>query len=899
MKHTGKSIRMRVITPIFVFSAGICLILFLIILDTSHKVSVDYLEFIMADYGETCQYILDSSVTELISARLLDNPIVAEAKQKEVVSELSEYWKQKDLQGMILSSDGSILYSSVPPAIQGVLSPFAGRSGYFHAVKGFEHINGYVVDFPAWHWKVVMVRKPLLWVTEIFRKELAILVPVILFGISLLIMSIFVIIKRNFQRPVENIINDLRSGKEVRETGISEMDTIVAAINDSILGLRQKTEHIKALHDIALSLHDQSRDVTINAILEKVNSILGAEFAALVLYGTQGDLKNIFSKNSGSETPMDLHGEQGVLEYIKTLSAPERINDVSVHPGLQRAFSPGTRIPQNMIATPIFSEDKSRTGVLLFLNKPGGFTGEDEVLLSAVSADAAVTISKAENLMQLMRFKQVIDSSFDVVAITGKEREISYVNPACETLTGYTVLDLMGKKLDVLFGVPQAWTADDVWERLRSDGLWRGEFMNRRKNGDTYYASTVIFLLPVAHEERFAMVQRDITQEKRLYEQLLRAQKLEAVGTLAGGIAHDFNNLLAAIMGYAEIMQSQLSEEDPFFKPVDIIYKAAVQGAELTKKILSITRKEIPAIKTLDINEAVAASLDLLERSIPKAIEVITCLAPGIPPVLADPSQVQQIIVNLSINARDAMPEGGKLSIVTEYVTAEELPVSGPAADAAGCVKLSISDTGTGMDADTVQKIFDPFFTTKESGKGTGLGLYIVHSIMAKYGGNINVYSEPAKGTRFTLYFPVTNPQDAAPRQQAEDLKGSGTVLIIDDEPHVRELCKDILQPMGYKVLAAGGGSEGIQIFKEMKDRISVVILDMIMPRMGGMEVYEVLKTIHPGVRIIFCSGYSRDGFANIQDIVKQESASFVEKPFSQLTLGRAVKQAVAQGHIS
>lgn len=889
----GKSIRLKVIIPILAFSAGIFLVLFLIILSTSHKVSVDYFEFVMSDHGEACQDILDSAVTELISARLLHNPVVVEAKQKAVVDEISEYWNQKGLQGMILAENGSVLYSSVPPSIRDVLSPFTGRSGNFHAKKGLEHINGYTLDFPAWNWKVITIRKPVLWVAEIFRKEIAILVPVVLFGISLLILSVLVIIRRNLQRPVENIINDLRSGKEVKGTGISEMDTIVTAINDSILGLRRKTEHVKALHDIALSLHGESRDVTINAILEKVNAILGAEFSALVMYNARGDLKNIFSRHAGPGTPVDLQAEPGVLEYIKNLSALEKINDISGHPVLQRAFSADMRVARNMIMAPVFSDDNSRIGVLLFLNKPGGFTVEDEVLLRAVSADAAVTISKAENLMELMRFKQVIDSSFDVITITGKEREIAYVNPACETLTGFTADELMGKKLDVLFGIQQIRATDDVWERLRTDGLWRGEFMSRRKNGDTYHVSAVIFSLPVAHEERFAMIQRDITQEKRLYEQLLRAQKLEAVGTLAGGIAHDFNNLLAAIMGYAEIMQSQISESDPFFKPVDIIYKAAVQGAELTKKILSITRKETPEIKMLNINDAVRTSLDLLERSIPRSIEVITSLAPGIPSVQADPSQVQQIIVNLTINARDAMPDGGKLTILTEYVSAEEMRASGHAAEAEGYIKLSISDTGTGMDEDTVRKIFDPFFTTKESGKGTGLGLYIVHSVMVSYGGHISVYSEPGKGTRFTLYFPASDSRETVARERAEDLRGSGTVLIVDDEPHVRELCKDILQPLGYKVLAAGGGSEGIQLFKEMKDRVDLVILDMVMPRMGGMEVYEVLKTIRPGVRTIFCSGYSRDGFAGIQDIIKQESAGFIEKPFSKLTLGRAVKQAV------
>jgi CheY-like chemotaxis protein len=207
-------------------------------------------------------------------------------------------------------------------------------------------------------------------------------------------------------------------------------------------------------------------------------------------------------------------------------------------------------------------------------------------------------------------------------------------------------------------------------------------------------------------------------------------------------------------------------------------------------------------------------------------------------------------------------------------------------------VKLTVADTGEGMDADTLRKIFDPFFTTKEKGKGTGLGLYIVHSIVASYGGHINVYSEPGLGTKFTLYFPVSPAGETAPKPEAEDLRGSGTILIIDDEVHVREVCKDILEAFGYKALVAGGGTEGIQIFREMQDRISAVVLDMVMPRMGGAEVYEVLRTIRPDVPVIFCSGYSRDGLAGIQKLLKEGAAGFIEKPFTRNTLGHAVKAA-------
>ncbi len=387
----------------------------------------------------------------------------------------------------------------------------------------------------------------------------------------------------------------------------------------------------------------------------------------------------------------------------------------------------------------------------------------------------------------------------------------------------------------------------------------------------------------------------DVTDKRRLEERLLRAQKLEAVGTLAGGIAHDFNNLLAGILGYSEILLDLSKQGDPVYKPASIIHSAAEKGAELTKRILAVTRKEKLETKPVDVNEVVRGSVELLQRSIPKNIEIVTDLAGEAPVIMADAAQLQQVLLNLAVNARDAMPDGGRLTIET-VIVGKENGAAGIPASKGSFVKLSVSDTGIGISKDIQGKIFDPFFTLKETGKGTGLGLYIVHSIVNGHGGYINFYSEPSRGTHFNVYFPLAEAAEIEGSPMLPELGGSGTVLVIDDETHVRELCTDMLTPLGYKVLAAGSGDDGITLFRENRDKISLVLLDMVMPRISGSEIFQTLRTIDPSVKIILCSGYSPSGFAGIENLLKEGAAGFLQKPFTRQAIATSIKAALHTG---
>jgi PAS domain S-box-containing protein len=386
----------------------------------------------------------------------------------------------------------------------------------------------------------------------------------------------------------------------------------------------------------------------------------------------------------------------------------------------------------------------------------------------------------------------------------------------------------------------------------------------------------------------------DITEKKRMEERLMRSQKLEAVGTLAAGMAHDFNNLLTGILGYSGIMLKMTREDDPYYKPVSVIHEAAKRGAELGKKILSITRKQKMEAMPVDVNDIISQAVDLLRTSMPGNIELVTKLDPSLPQTIADQSQLHQVIINLAMNGRDAMPDGGRLTLETSVAN----PANGLSGlvppRGAGFIKLSVSDTGAGIASGTRGKIFDPFFTTKEVGKGTGLGLYIVHSIVSNHGGYVNLYSEPGQGTRFNVYLPAAKSAAVEAPDAAVDIRGTETVLVIDDEADVRELCKDMLAPLGYTVLLADTGSAGIKLYREKWAEIHLVILDMIMPGRGGNEVFNALKTINKDAVILIYSGYNHNNFAGINELLKSGAAGFFQKPFSLQDIGDAIKKALS-----
>ena len=382
-----------------------------------------------------------------------------------------------------------------------------------------------------------------------------------------------------------------------------------------------------------------------------------------------------------------------------------------------------------------------------------------------------------------------------------------------------------------------------------------------------------------------------------LQRQLVQAQKMEAVGTLAGGIAHDFNNLLQVVLGYSELLLATTSPKDRNYHDLLEIQRAGRSGADLVRGLLTLSRKVEPKTTLLDLNGQMRNAEKLLKRTLPKMIDIKLDLSDDLAEIQGDATQIDQVFMNLALNARDAMPDGGQLTVATRNIDIDEDYAAGHFGSKPGkYVLLSVSDTGCGMHRETVEHIFEPFFTTKETGKGTGLGLAMVYGIMQLHGGHVQCYSEPGKGTVFKLYFPAAASDSEAPEEvpAVKPRGGTETILLVDDEESIRSLGEKILRQAGYTVLTASDGIEAVEIYRAQGAEIAIVILDLIMPRMGGGQCLVELRKICNQVRVVVASGYSANG--EIKEILAKGAGGFVGKPFQAGQLLAEVRRLLDQG---
>ncbi len=370
-------------------------------------------------------------------------------------------------------------------------------------------------------------------------------------------------------------------------------------------------------------------------------------------------------------------------------------------------------------------------------------------------------------------------------------------------------------------------------------------------------------------------------ESAELQKTLIQAQKMEAVGTLAGGIAHDFNNLLQAVQGYAGLLMLDKSDGDPGYRELREICRAAERGGELSRRLLTFSRNVESRTLPLDLNLQVRQARELLERVIPKMIDIKIRLAPDLEIIEADPTQIEQILMNLGVNARDAMPSGGELTIATENVTLDEFSADARPEVAPGkYVLLEVSDNGQGMDKDTLEHIFEPFYTTKEVGHGTGLGLAMVYGIVKNHNGHIECRSTPGRGTVFRLYFPaILQAPEAAPEGEPGAIeRGDETILLVEDEEPVRDIGKTSLEHYGYTVVTAENGEKALEIYREKGDEIALVLLDLIMPGMGGKRCLEEILSLDPRARVVIASGVAEAD--SREEMVKAGARDFIDKPF-------------------
>ncbi|MGC8908534.1 MAG: PAS domain S-box protein [Desulfomonilaceae bacterium] len=537
-----------------------------------------------------------------------------------------------------------------------------------------------------------------------------------------------------------------------------------------------------------------------------------------------------------------------------------------------------------------------RYEVLLQRKDGSSFYGEISAKAIEVQGEPGVQVwvrditqrRKAEDVQR--RLATAIEQAAEAVVITDPEGIINYVNPAFERITQYTKEEAIGQTPRILkSGQHDEAFYRNLWDTITRGRPWIGSFINRKKDGSLYREDATISPVksPSGAIVNYVAVKRDITRETELQQQLLQAQKMEAVGTLAGGVAHDFNNLLQVVFGYTQMLMSKKPKDSADWQSLSKIASAAKRGAELVKGLLAFSRRTPTSPRLLNLNVIVQETKTLLERTIPRMIRIDLNLEPDAPMIFADPSQVEQILMNLALNARDAIDESGILTIESGAAELDdEFCQEHLGAKPGRYAVLTVSDTGHGMDKETLDHIFEPFYTTKEVGKGTGLGLAMVYGIVKQHEGYITCESTPGVGTTFRVFFPVADSaQEEKPvvERQTSAVGGTETILVVDDEDPVRNIMTDLLTQAGYKVLTASSGKEALEVYQSRQKEIALVLLDLIMPEMGGRECGRKLLSVDPHVKIVVCSGYTSE--ARARGYTVPGAKAFIEKPYEPVAL--------------
>ena len=585
-------------------------------------------------------------------------------------------------------------------------------------------------------------------------------------------------------------------------------------------------------------------------------------------------------------------GMEGYGEYKAWW--PDTGKPVEAHEwGAARALRTGESVLNDVLDIECF--DGTRKTILnsaVPIRSPEGTVTGSIVVNEDITAQRAAqkTLVEQKELLQV-----ILDNIPVMVALFDRETRIAYGNRQWEKTLGWTVEE--AREVDIVAELYAS--SEDRRKVLKfiagASGEWE-QFRTRVRDGrvlDTAWANIAL------SDGSNIGIGQDITERKRLEEQLAQAQKMEAVGRLAGGVAHDFNNMLSVINGIADLLLHRLPTDDPLRRSLEQIQQAGGRAADLTKQLLAFSRKQVLAPKVLDLGEQIEQIDKMLRRMIGEDIDLVTRRAPGLWKIRADPGQIEQVIFNLSINARDAMPHGGSLFLETRNVEVDGLRSGIPSHVPPGSyVSLTMSDSGIGMDRETLLQIFEPFFTTKEVGKGTGLGLATVFGIVKQSGGYIWAESEPGHGATFTVLLPRTLAEEetVAPEEDAPYPVGRETILLVEDEMMVREIVREVLLECGYSLLEATNGEEAMETLRNYEGRIDLLLTDVVMPgSVGGALLAEQVTRWRPETRVLFMSGYTDDSV--IHRGVMTDTLNFIQKPFSPGVLAQRVRTLLNSGN--
>jgi len=555
---------------------------------------------------------------------------------------------------------------------------------------------------------------------------------------------------------------------------------------------------------------------------------------------------------------------------------------------------------RSFICVPIAFENES-LGVLMVDNvrSKRHLTQSDVSLLMGIATQIAISMNNAISYQRVLeseeRFRSLSENAPDIIYTLDFNGFFTYINTVWEKILGHPTDEVIGRNFVDFMTKKDARDYAVVFEQVRDgklilrDGV--GTILHKDGSEKFFSISGAPNLDLKGNVTGIVGIFKDISEQKQLESQLLHAQKMEAVGTLAGGIAHDFNNLLTGIQGYASLMFLDMNVTHPLYDKLKGIEDQVRSGAELTKQLLGFARGGKYEVSVTDLNDIVSKTSSMFGRT-KKEITIHHNYKDNIWAVEVDRGQMEQVLLNIYVNAWQAMPGGGDLYLETANVFLDEESARPYSVQPGRYVRIAVTDTGVGMDEQTRDRIFEPFFTTKEMGRGTGLGLASVYGIIKGHNGIIDVYSEKGHGATFTIYLPASEKELVKKEQAATDIvKGEGTILLVDDEEVIIDVGSEILEVLGYKVSVARSGREAMEIYREKQDEIDMVILDMIMPDMDGGETFNALKSIDPDVKVILSSGYSAD--ARSTRMMEEGCYGFIQKPYSVNTLSQKVKEVL------